>query len=165
MSPRILVFLFLLNGCTPDPAELAVSLDEPANANAQYFHGNCFAGFSVGVDLRIQETKGIGVVLSRLSYRVTDRGTGQVLSDESLDSRALDERYGQSASVIPPSSGKNFRLGAISSDRPGGLLAVTGEIQAMDENDQTVVEAFDLSAPLLVNDPGPPPSGGACTTP
>jgi hypothetical protein len=34
----------------------------------------------------------------------------------------------------------------------------------MDENEERVVTAFDLSARLEVNDPGPP-SGGACTPP
>jgi len=86
MRPRIPVLLFLLAGCTPDPAEMMVSLAPPATATAQYFHGNCFAGLSVGVDLRVQETQGIGVLLSRLSYRLTDRGTGRVVVDESLDS-------------------------------------------------------------------------------
>jgi hypothetical protein len=163
MSPRIPAVLLLLTGCTPDPAELTVSLAEPANANAQYFHGNCFAGFSVGVDLRVQETQRIGVLLSRLSYRVTDRGTGLVLVDESLDTRGIDERYGEGASSIRAGSTGVFRVGG-RSDAPVGPIAVTGGVEGMDENDQSVVESFDLSAPLVVSDPGPP-SGGACVPP
>jgi hypothetical protein len=66
--------LLVLAGCRPDPAMLVPSLLEPATANAQYFHGNCFAGFSVGAALRVQETRGIDVVLSRLDYQIADRG-------------------------------------------------------------------------------------------
>ncbi len=163
MSPRIPALLFLLTGCTPDPAELMISLAPPATATAQYFHGNCFAGFSVGVDLRLQVTGRIGVVLSRLSYGLTDRGSGLVLLDESLDSRGIDERYGEGASSIPAGSTGVFRIGSVS-DAPVGPIAVTGGIEGLDENDQTVVESFDLSAPLVVIDPGPP-SGGACPPP
>jgi hypothetical protein len=163
MSLRIPAVLLLLTGCTPDPAELTVSLAEPATATAQYFHGNCLAGFSVGVDLRVQETRRIGVLLSRLSYRVTDRGTGLVLVDESLDTRGMDERYGAGASSIPAGSTGVFRIGSVS-NAPVGPIAVAGGIEGLDENDQTVVESFDLSAPLVVIDPGPP-SGGACTPP
>jgi len=161
MRPRTVFFLFLLTGCTPDPAELTVSVVEPAIATAQYFHGNCVAGFSISVDLRIQETRRVGLVLSRLAYRLTDRGTGQLLADESLDARAIEDRYGERASSIGAGATKLFRIGSVSGE-PVGPLAVEGEIEGMDENDQTVAEAFDLSAALVVNDPGPP-SGGACT--
>jgi hypothetical protein len=163
MSSRILVFLFLLAGCTPDPAELRVSLVEPATANAQYFHGNCFAGFSVSVDLRVQETRRVSLVLSRLSYRLTHRGTGLVVVEESLDTRGIEERYGEGASSIPAGATRLFRIGGVL-DAPVGPIAVTGRIEGMDENDQSVVESFDLSATLVVNDPGPP-SGGACVPP
>ncbi len=163
MSPRIPALLFLLTGCTPDPAELRVSVTPPATATAQYFHGNCFAGFSVGVDLRVQETQGIGVLLSRFSYRLSDRGTGRVLVDESLDTRGIDERYGASATFIPAGSTRELRLGSVS-DAAVGPIVVEGGIEGLDENDQSVAETFALSAPLVVIDPGPP-SGGACTPP
>jgi hypothetical protein len=87
-----------------------------------------------------------------------------VLADESLDGRSLEERYDKSASVIRAAESKTFPLAAISSDRPVGPLGLTGEIAGMDENDQRVVASFELSAPLAVNDPGPP-SDGACTPP
>ncbi len=163
MRPRSVIFFLLLTGCTPDPAELTVSLIEPATANAQYFHGNCFAGFSISVDLRIQEARRVGVVLSRLAYRLTDRGTGQLLADENLDMRAIEDRYGERASSIPAGATKVFRIGSVSGE-PVGPLAITGEIEAMDENDQRVAEAFDLTARLEVNDPRPPASG-ACSVP
>ena len=161
MKPRTVALLSLLAGCTPDPAELTVSLVEPAAATAQYFHGNCFAGFSVGVGLRVQESRGIEVVISRLAYRIADRGTGRMLSDESLDAGTLEDRYGERASVTRAGASKTFPLTAISSDRPQGPLIVSGEIRGIDENDQAVAEAFDLSAALVVNDSGPP-SSGAC---
>ena len=163
MRLRALLPLLVLTGCTPDPAVLVASAVEPATATAQYFHGNCFAGFSIGVDLRVQETQRVGVVLSRLAYRLTDRGTGQLLSDENLDRRGIEERYGERGSSIPAGSTKLFHVGSVSGE-PVGPIGVSGDIEGMDENDQTVVAAFDLSAPLVVNDPGPP-SGGVCTIP
>lgn len=163
MRPRSVAFFLLLTGCTPDPAELTVSLVEPVIANAQYFHGNCFAGFSFGVDLRVQETAGVGVVLSRLVYRLADQGTAEVLSDESLDARTIDERYGAGASTLPSNGIRRYPLVGVSR-QPVGPISVAGEIEGLDDNEQRVAEAFQLSAPLVVNDPGPP-SGGACTTP
>jgi hypothetical protein len=161
---RTAVPILLLTGCTPDPAVVEVSALEPATANAQYFHGNCFAGFSVGVNLLVQETRGVEVAISSFDYRIVDRGTGLVLLDESLDPRTLEDRYGGSASVIRAGGSQTYPLSAISSDRPVGPLAVTGEIRGLDANDQEVTAAFDLSARLEVNDPGPP-SDGACTPP
>ncbi|MGH9334133.1 MAG: hypothetical protein ACRD21_10330 [Vicinamibacteria bacterium] len=143
---------------------MTVSLVEPATAAAQYFHGNCFAGFSVGVDLRIEETRRVGIVLSRISYRITDQGSGQGLADEALDRQAIDERYGERSSIIPASGTRQFRLGAITSGRPVGPIVVSGEIEALDENDQRVVESFQLTTPVVVDDPGPP-GGGACSAP
>ncbi len=161
MRPRLAALVLLLAGCAPDPAELTVSLLEPATANAQYFHGNCFAGFSVRVEIRVRETQRVGVVLSKFVYRLTDRGTGTLLADESLDARAIEERYGERASSIPAGGTKLFPTGSVSG-APVGPLAVAGEIQGVDENGESVVAAFDLTAPLVVNDPGPP-AGGACT--
>lgn len=155
------VVLVLALGCSPDPAEVTVSLVEPATASAQYFHGNCFAGFSLVVDLRIQETRGVGIVLSRMFYRITDQGSGRTLVEETLDQRAIDERYGERASILPASGTRTLRLVAVS-ERPVGPIVVGGEIEALDENDQRVVESFELSTPLVVNDPDPP-GGGACS--
>ncbi len=163
MRAAALVTLLALVGCRDDPAELVPNLVEPASAHAQYFHGNCFAGFAVGVDLRIQETQGVEVVLSRLSYRVSDRGTGQLLAEELLDQTALEDRFGAPAIVIRAGASSTFPLAAISPERPSGPVAVTGEVAGVDENGESVVAPFDLSTRIEVSDPGPP-SGGACTT-
>src|SRR5262245_61306651 len=158
----MLIALLAFAACGRDPARLVPALVDPASASPQYFHGNCFAGFSVQADLRIRETQGIEVVLSRLAYRMIDRGTGRVLADEGLDTRALEERFGANASVVPAGASQNYPLSAISSDRPAGPLTVQGEVEGMDENGEAVTASFDLSASLVVNDPGPP-SGGACS--
>ena len=163
MRPRTVVFSLLLSGCGRDPAELTVSVVEPVIANAQYFHGNCFAGFSFGVDLRVQETAGVGVVLSRLVYRLADQGTAEVISDESLDARAIEQRYGAGASTLPSNGIRLYHLVGVSR-QPVGPISVAGEIEGLDDNEQRVAEAFQLSAALAVNDPGPP-SDGACSTP
>jgi hypothetical protein len=113
------------------------------------------------VDLRFQETQGIEVVLSRMSYRLVDRGTGNVLADETFDRSALEQRFGADASLVPARGTKTFRIAAISEARPSGPLAVQGSVEGLDENEEPVEAAFDLSARLEVNDPGPP-SGGAC---
>jgi hypothetical protein len=150
--------------CRSDPAELVPVLVEPASATAQYFHGNCFAGFSVSVGLQVRETQGIEVVLSRLSYRMIDRGTGLVLADETLDQSTIEDRYGENASLVPAGASRTFPLAGRPDGRPSGPLAVQGSVEGMDESEEMVVAAFDLSARLEVSDPGPP-AGGACTPP
>ena len=162
MRGAALVLLLALTACASDPAVLVPALVEPASATAQYFHGNCFAGFAVGVGLRVRETQGIDVVLARLSYRVIDRGTGQALADESLDQNAIESRFGGNASLVPAGASQTFSLAAIAQERPSGPLAVQGSVEGMDENGESVVAAFDLAARLEVRDPGPP-TGGACT--
>ncbi len=139
MRAATLVALLALVGCGDDPAELVPDLIEPASANAQYFHGNCFAGFAVGVDFRIQETQGVEVVLSRLNYRVSDRGTGQLLAEELLDQAALEERFGAPAIVIRAGASSTLPLRAVSPERPSGPVAVSGEVAGVDENGESVV--------------------------
>ncbi|HEY7818753.1 MAG TPA: hypothetical protein VIG29_11080, partial [Vicinamibacteria bacterium] len=99
-----------------------------------------------------------------LSYRMIDRGTGLVLTDETLDQRTIEDRYGENASLVPAGASRTFPLSARAEGPPSGPLAVQGSVEGMDENEERVVTAFDLSARLEVNDPGPP-SGGACTPP
>jgi hypothetical protein len=164
MREAAFVVLLALPACASDPAVLVPALVEPASAAAQYFHGNCFAGFSVGVGLRVRETQGVEVLLSRLSYRMIDRGTGEVLADESLDQSAIEERYGGNASLIPAGASHTFPLAGRAQGRPSGPLAVQGSVEGMDENEEMVVAAFDLSSRLEVDDPGPP-AGGACSPP
>ncbi len=158
-----LVAFLALYGCAADPAVLVPSLVDPASATAQYFHGNCFAGFAVHVDFRVRETQGVEVVLSQLEYQLADRGTGQVLLDERLDGRALEDRFGASASLVRAGATRTYPLSGTSGGRPAGPLAVRGEIAGVDENGEPVVASFDLSATLVVTDPGPP-AGGACTS-
>jgi hypothetical protein len=50
------------------------------------------------------------------------------------------------------------------SENPVGPIGVRGEFRGIDDNEQRVAAALDLSAALVVNDPGPP-SSGACTNP
>ena len=156
--------LLLGVGCSPDQGELAVDLAGPATASPQYFHGNCFAGWSLGVDLHTRETQGIDIFIATLTYRLSDQGSGTELSQERLDAEALDLRYGERASVLVARSSRIFRLVAVSSSRPVGPIAVTGTIEGRDENGQRVTTPFQLTANLVVNDPGPP-GGGACSLP
>lgn len=151
-------------GCSPDPGEITVDLAGSATASPQYFHGNCFAGWSLGVDLRTRETQGVDIFIATLTYRLSDQGSGTELSQERLDAEALDSRYGQRASVLVARTSRIFRLVAVSSSRPVGPIAVTGTIEGRDENGQRVTTPFQLTANLVVNDPGPP-GGGACSLP
>jgi len=154
--------LLVSMGCSPDPGELTVNLSGPATASPQYFHGNCFAGWSLGVDLHARETRGVDVFIASLTYRLSDQGSGVELRSETLDAEALDLTYGERASVLVARSTRIFLLVAVSSSRPVGPIAVTGTIEGRDENGQRVTAPFQLTANLVVNDPGPP-GGGACS--
>jgi hypothetical protein len=132
---------------------------EPATAIPQYFHGNCFAGFALGVDLRIQETEQVGVTLSRLSYRLSERETGRFLAEETLDGDGLRDRYGTVA--VLPGATRLFHIGATVSEPPRGRLRIVGDFEGLDENGESVRASFDLDAAVTVNTPEPP-AGGAC---
>ncbi|HXV61004.1 MAG TPA: hypothetical protein VEK15_09950 [Vicinamibacteria bacterium] len=155
----VVALLYLL-GCGSDPAQLTVELVEPATATPQFFHGNCFAGYSVAVGLRVRETSFVGVFLDSLSYRVVDEGTGFEIASDVLDRATIDERYGAMASVLVGGGSRVYPLGGRSDD-PVGPLLVSGEIAGRDENGNNVRTSFNLRATLNVIDPEPPGSG-AC---
>jgi hypothetical protein len=149
-------------GCDEEPAMLTADLISPATASAQFFHGNCFAGWNVGVDLRVAERQRVDVFLDTFVYQITDRGTGLRLGEEALDQDALDERYGFEASVVMGGSSRIYRVAGLASGRPVGPIVVTGEITGRDENGNRVRAPLSLDATLVVQDPGPPGQGGAC---
>jgi hypothetical protein len=142
---------------------LTADLIEPATASAQFFHGNCFAGWNVGVDLRVAERQRVDVFLDTLVYQITDRGTGLRLGEDALDQDALDQRYGFEASVVMGGSSRIYRVAGISSGRPVGPIDVTGEIAGRDENGNRVRAPLSLDVMLVVQDTGPPSQGGACS--
>lgn len=148
-------------GCGSDPAVLRVDLVEPATASAQFFHGNCFAGWSVGVDVRITETKSVHVRIESFRYRLVDQGSGVEISAETLDAATLDVRYGEGASVLPGGSSRLYRIGGVTGSPPSGPLGVEGEIVGRDENDHRVVAPLQLTTTIRVGDDTPPESG-AC---
>ena len=157
----VVAAFLLLPGCSSDPAQLTVELVEPATATPQYFHGNCFAGFSVAVGLRVRETSFVGVFLDSFSYRVLDEGTGFEVAADALDRAGLDEFFGAMASVLVGGGSRDYPLGGRSDD-PVGPLLVSGEIAGRDENGKSVRTSFNLRATLNVIDQEPPGSG-ACT--
>ncbi|HSF16214.1 MAG TPA: hypothetical protein VLK65_11745 [Vicinamibacteria bacterium] len=155
------VALLLLSTCGSDPAQLTVELIEPATATPQFFHGNCFAGYSVAVELRVRETSFVGVFLDSLSYRALDEGTGFEIAADTLDRATIDERYGAMASVVVGGGSRVYPVGGRSDD-PVGPVLVSGDITGRDENGKNVGTSFSLRAPLNVIDPEPPGSG-ACS--
>ncbi len=125
-----ILLLAVVASCTPEPAELMVRLVGPAVGEPQFFHGNCFAGSIVRVDLQVQETQGVALRLERLSYRLSDEGRGVELAAEVLVGEALDERYG--GRRLDAGGIRVLSLGAPSGSRPVGPIAVTGGIAATD---------------------------------
>jgi hypothetical protein len=148
-------------GCASDPARIVVSVVEPATASPQYFHGNCFAGFALGVNLRLQETQQVAVTLSHLSYRLSERETGAFIAEETLDARTLQDRYGEGAIAVMPGGRRLFRIAATVSEPPRGRLRIVGDFEGVDEHGEEVHASFDLEAAILVNNPEPPVAG-AC---
>jgi hypothetical protein len=158
--PGFLLALWF-TACAADRAGLVVTVVEPATASAQYFHGNCFAGFALGLDLRVQETQRVGVTLSRVSYRLTERETGAFIAEETLDARAIQDREGEGAIAVPPGSARVFRIGATVSEPPRGSLRIAGTLEGVDENGGSVRTSFDLDTAVVVS-ATEPPAGGAC---
>lgn len=162
LSAAALAIAFGVTSCDREAAELVAELASPAVASPQYFHGNCFAGWSVAFELRLRETNGVEVVLDELRYRVADASTLEELAGERLDRASLESRYGATATVVPGRSSRIFGLGFVVPDRPLGPLGVSGGFSGRDENGRAVNGAFDLTASVSVRGDEPPPSGGAC---
>ena len=147
------------SGCGSDPGRLESEVAGDATADPQIFHGNCFAGWFVSLDLQFNETQGVDVALDLLGYRLFDEGRETVIGSESLDAATLEERYG--SRVIPARGARIFRIGLPSGTRPEGPILVTGTAVGLDENGNGVNLQFRLTADLVVNDPVPS-TGGAC---
>lgn len=153
----------LAGGCSAKAARLATELTGPATATPLVFHGNCFVGWEVTVELRVQETGGAGVWLEELSYRLTDEGRGETLAEDVLDAATLEQRYGESA--IPAYGARLFPLGGPPGGRPVGPIVLTGTLRGRQEEGDLVTQTFRLPAPSLVVSDPEPGAGGACGGP
>jgi len=159
-AAALTVLIALASGCGHQPAELAPSLVGPATASPLVFHGNCFAGWIVDVDLLLRETSGLAVLVDRIAYRLTDVGQARVLASETLDAGALEDRY--KTHMVAANGSSVFSLTGRSGVRPVGPLVLDGEVTGRDEKGRFVSLRFQLTAAsLIVTDPvlGP---GGAC---
>lgn len=165
-APRLaaLVLAVAVSACSsPEPARLTVAAEGPAVAEPQFFHGNCFAGWSVHVPLRVGETGGADVWLDGLDFRIVDAGLGVTLTDQSLDSAALADN--QVDSLVPGHGSRLLPVAGRSEERPVGPLVVAGSVRGREENGSLVASSFHLTAPSLdVHDPEPP-GAGACSSP
>jgi hypothetical protein len=149
--------------CGEEPAMLTADLIAPATASAQFFHGNCFAGWSIAVELRVAERERVDVFLDRFTYVLSDRGSGLRLGEETLDGAALELAYGFQANVVMAGSSRTYGLTAVTGARPVGPLEVTGELSGRDDNGHLIRTPFQLTATLDVREPDPPGQSGACS--
>jgi hypothetical protein len=156
-----MALLGALLGCrSPQAARLATEMAGAATGTPLIFHGNCFAGWEVTVELRVRETGGAAVWLGELSYRLSDEGLGATLAEDTLDAATLEARYG--ASTIPAHGERLFPLGGPSGGRPVGPIALDGVLRGRQGEGGAVFEEFRLTAPSLVLEDPEPGSGGAC---
>jgi len=149
-----------LGGCNARQGELGVELSGPAVSVPFVFHGNCVAGWSVAVDVRLRETGGRTVVIRSLTFRLTDEGRNAELGGSyTLTAAELTERFG--GNFVPAHGSRVYRLAGRADARPEGPILLAGAIDARDESGRTVATSFRSSAPeLVVHDPDL--SGGPC---
>lgn len=165
LSGLVFVLVLSLASCEKKQAELDVDIPTSATATPQYFHGNCFAGWSMAVELRVRETRGVEVVLDELSYRVFDTAVMEEHGAEVLDRTSLESRYGSTASVLAGGSTRSFPLGFPTHTRPVGPLTVSVALSGRDENGRAVSSSFALTTTVTVVGDDAPPQGGACQPP
>jgi len=162
VAPVVLT-LGLGAGCGTEPGRLVAEIVGPAEADPLVFHGNCFAGWQLRVELRVRESGGTAVWIERLHYRLADEGLGVGLVEEALDTAAIEERFGES--LVPANGARVLTLGALSTARPIGPVVLSGSVTGRDEGGSRVGTTFRLTAPsLIVRDPDLGP-GGACPPP
>jgi len=156
--------LSLLSACVHERAELEVSLVPPV-ASRFVVHGNCFAGWYVVVDLIVQETRGVEVVIQSVSLRVEDQA-GELLGERMIDSKFLSDRFGEFGATLH--GGASLRIpmsvgavqGSVDAPAIGPSIVASGEVLAADEQGG-VRSPFRILAAVTVQG-GPLPGAGAC---
>ncbi|HUG52516.1 MAG TPA: hypothetical protein VMR21_02900 [Vicinamibacteria bacterium] len=143
-------------GCDRPAGRLSVEVLGPVTAAPLVFHGNCFTGWLVAVQLRLRETEGVDVALERVSYRLADEGAGRELLAETLDAAQVEERAG--SRLVPARGELRFPITAISTGEPIGPVVFEGEILGRDESGHAIVVPLRSTATMTV---APPPALGA----
>jgi hypothetical protein len=156
--------LGVLAGCATDRARLAVELSAPPSVTPLVFHGNCFAGFLLSFDLRLEETGGAALDLSSLSFEVRDAVTAEALGGETLDAAALRDRYGAAALRLQPYASHTFEVGVrVSGPGRRGLTAV-GEVSGAD-SEGLVRQPYRIEIGDVILEEPQSSEGGACSPP
>lgn len=164
MSPRSLAPLLLapaLLSCQTPAPRLTVELSERPVASRMVVDGNCFAGWFLGLPLRLRGQDVSLVALESINVGVEDARSGRLLGQEDL---ALDVQFasgdGEQSLDVPVS----VRIaGDVREPTLDGAVIVRGEARARDAGGSLSVP-FRLDTVPAVADV-PIPRAGACTAP
>lgn len=156
----LLLSALVTASCSSPHARLDVALDGTPHVAPLIFHGNCQAGWMVLAALRVHETAGEHVTLTRLTFQIVDAHTNRTIGSETLDAAALQDRYGAAALQIEGDAAKTFAISARSDQVQRDPIAILGEVRG-DDARGGVRTSYSLTvAQLIVEDP--PSGGGAC---
>jgi hypothetical protein len=151
--------------CSEERAGLEVQLAQPV-ASRFFAHGNCFAGWSIAIDVVVRETSGVEVVLDSVSVRVDDARTAEVLGERVVDATSLREQFGEAGAVIHGHGSLRLPMsvgavaGSVDAPATSGALLVSGMVVAHDERGMVQVP-YRMTAELSI-DGGALPTSGAC---
>lgn len=164
-GPRLAVLALtslLGAGCAGARGGLEVAPDGVPRAAPLVFHGNCLAGWTLSIPLRVREVGGADVVVSGIELRVEDAATGTPLGASTLDAAALREAGGRLPRVAGEESIELVVDVRVDVAIRAGVV-VSGEIRGADARG-VVRGTFRLTAPPIVFD-DVPSGGGACAPP
>ncbi len=165
-GPRLAVLALtsLLDaGCAGARGSLEVAPGGVPRAAPLVFHGNCLAGWTVSIPLRVREVGGADVVVSGIELRVEDAATGTRLGAAALDAAALRETAGGRLPRVAGEESIELVVDVRVDLAIRAGVVVSGEVRGADARG-VVRGAFRLTAPPIVFD-DVPSGGGACAPP
>ncbi|MGE0592224.1 MAG: hypothetical protein AB7G23_11765 [Vicinamibacterales bacterium] len=150
----------IVAACGAPGPELQLALAGDPVQSPLVFHGNCFAGWTIALEVEIRETRGSDVRLTGLSFEVRT-ADGRRVGGEALDEGSLADRYSADRLDIRGGTARAFVVSVISDDPLEGALVVSGAVTGT-HADGIVQQAYSLSGQVAPPPASGLPDGGAC---
>jgi hypothetical protein len=141
----LLAIVLLASACGSSDPSLHVALAGPAQATPLVFHGSCFTGYLLELDLVVTAGSNSDVMVGGIDYAVRDVTTGAEIGRDTLAAPTLVDRYGGDALLIPAAGARSYRIGVLSQRGPhSGPVEIAGRVSGRDMDGHAAVASYSL---------------------